>query len=1479
MSNVDDTVVSITFDNAQFEAAIQQTLISLETLRASLNFETAVNPLASLDTSTANYNLNEMGAAVDNISSKFSTMGAVAFTAIQEVTRGAIDFVQSTASRIIDPILSGGAARSLAIEQARFQFAGLGQDVEASMESALDAVRGTAYGLDEAATLAGIFGASGVEAGEQLTRALRGVAGAAGITGTGFAEMGQIFQNVAALGHVTNNDLNSLALRGLGIGTIAEKFHVTQEELRAMATEGSISFQQFSDVMFEAFGEHAVRANETYTGSLKNLRSAMSRLGEDFQTPKFAALRPVFNALGPAIDSVAAALEPFIFQYTKFLEINSAGTVRFLEGLDFTTFERIINRSAPGIFKALGNIKEALLRFIEPIRDAFRRILPEKPAEQFQQIVHSIVLFTDKLKISKETADKFRRVFSGLIAIGQIIFAVFKGIVGVIAGFIGGFSDAGSGLLDFSSGLGDSLVRLKEFLVDGGRIQNFFDGLSHGLESVMTFLRESPVVQFFVDAVQALFGAIGDLVDGLTELDDGLGRVKDRFTESDSIFQKFGRALLAGLNAIQDAASAIFDYLANAFDGLGEAIANSLSEGDFSEVLDVLNVGVLGALTVLLQRFFDGGLQLNFGSLTAANATLTRLSTTLAAMSIEIKARALLKIAEALALLTASVLVLSLIDSAALTRALGAIAVGLGELVGTLVLLTKGLGPVGAAKLVGVAVAMGLISVAILFMSFAVKNLSGLGWEELAKGLIGTAVLLAALSLAVAPLSASSGSMIATGLGLIAVAIALNIMALAVKSMADLSWEDMARGLIGVAGALIIITGAVRLLPTGMVRTGVGLLAIGIGLVAISAAVKAMSTLDWGEMARGLTGLGIALLGLAGAANIMSGTILGAIAIGIIAGSLLLLAAAVKAFSSFEWDDLIKGLVGMSVALGVIVALGYAASGALVGLFGLAVSLVPIAAGVLLLAVAMQKLGEMDIGDLLMSVGALLAVIGIIALLAIGATALAETLPFLAALGAALLLIGGAFALVGVGAYLIARAFEILGNATVDATDNVIAAIEAIATTLPVIAGELAEGVIAFLQIIFDAAPELIEGIITILGDLLDGIITLAPKFKDAFVEVFTQGLEAFVEISPQFITAGFSLILDLLEAIRDNIGPFCDVAREIVMKLASCAVENGSMLAGAAFRLIGSFLGGIRDRIADVFTTGTSVIRNFISGIAGRIGSIASSGLQSVTSFVSGITGAIGRVLGAGATMVRNIVTGIGNALGSLIASGVRIVSNIVTGIGAAAGSLLSAGFNIAGDLISGLVSGILGGLSSVVDAVVNVAQAALNAAKDFFGISSPSKVFMDIGNNLVEGFAIGLTNNSSGITGINRFGNDVLTKFKKIVDTVSSTLNNLDDMNPTIIPVLDLSNVEKDAKKLGHILGPNSITAGGSHKRALDISLETKAAAAAQADAIDQHSGIKEIKFEQTINSPTALSTGKVYRNTKSQISMAKKELGVML
>ena len=95
-------------------------------------------------------------------------------------------------------------------------------------------------------------------------------------------------------------------------------------------------------------------------------------------------------------------------------------------------------------------------------------------------------------------------------------------------------------------------------------------------------------------------------------------------------------------------------------------------------------------------------------------------------------------------------------------------------------------------------------------------------WEDIGKGLAAIAVLLAEVT-AFTKLTGNAKHVISTGVALIAIGAAMKIFASAVKDFSGMQWDEIARGLIAMAGALAAVTIAVNFMPKNMIGIGTGL--------------------------------------------------------------------------------------------------------------------------------------------------------------------------------------------------------------------------------------------------------------------------------------------------------------------------------------------------------------------------------------------------------------------------------------------------------------------------------------------------------------------------------------------------------------------------------------------------------------------------------------------------------------------------------
>jgi len=194
--------------------------------------------------------------------------------------------------------LTKGFSRLQAIENARAKLTGLGHDAEAVkgiMNDAMAAVKGTAFGLDEAASVAAGAVAAGVKPGEDLERTLRLTGDAATIAGVGMGEMGAIFNKVASSNKIQGDVIAQLNDAGIPIvQLLGKELGTTAEETLKLASEGKVNFETFQKAMESGLGGAALKSGETLQGAFKNTIASLGRIGASLLSGVYPKIRDFF---------------------------------------------------------------------------------------------------------------------------------------------------------------------------------------------------------------------------------------------------------------------------------------------------------------------------------------------------------------------------------------------------------------------------------------------------------------------------------------------------------------------------------------------------------------------------------------------------------------------------------------------------------------------------------------------------------------------------------------------------------------------------------------------------------------------------------------------------------------------------------------------------------------------------------------------------------------------------------------------------------------------------------------------------------------------------------------------------------------------------------------------------------------------------------------------------------------------------------
>ena len=354
MSKVDERIVEMKFENHLFNKNAESTINVLEKLKSSLNFTGAEKSLSNVQQSASSIDFSKLAANVESLSNRFSNWGIVGMTVIQDLTRAAENLANKLVNGVMGQIKSGGWSRATNIDKAKFSLEGLGIEwnkISADINYGVDQ---TAYGLDAAASAASQLAASGVEFGDAfgatgnspMAKALKGISGVAAQTNAAYEEISSIYTTVAGQGKLMTMQLRQLESRGLNVAAqMGKVLGYSEAEIRDMVTQGLIDFQTFSEAMYDSFGEHASKANETFEGSLANMKSALSRIGAEFATPIREDMVPVFNALRERINEIKKEhLGPLFSDFSDFMGKFTGFIVNVINKIDLSFLDNIIDK-------------------------------------------------------------------------------------------------------------------------------------------------------------------------------------------------------------------------------------------------------------------------------------------------------------------------------------------------------------------------------------------------------------------------------------------------------------------------------------------------------------------------------------------------------------------------------------------------------------------------------------------------------------------------------------------------------------------------------------------------------------------------------------------------------------------------------------------------------------------------------------------------------------------------------------------------------------------------------------------------------------------------------------------------------------------------------------------------------------------------------------------------------------------------------
>lgn len=251
-ASIDQRVVEMRFDNQQFGKGVQSTLSWLDRLKQGLKLDGASKGLDSIQKQANGINLSALQRSVESISSRFTNLGIVGVTALQNITNAAIATgTQMVKSLTIDPVMTGfneyeTKMRSITTILTNTESKGTTlDDVNRALDELNTYADQTIYNFAEMTRNIGTFTAAGVDL-DTSVEAIKGISNLAAGSGSSPAQaataMYQLSQALAA-GRVTLQDWNSVVNAGMGGELFQNALKETAKEMGIVVDE-SESFRE-----------------------------------------------------------------------------------------------------------------------------------------------------------------------------------------------------------------------------------------------------------------------------------------------------------------------------------------------------------------------------------------------------------------------------------------------------------------------------------------------------------------------------------------------------------------------------------------------------------------------------------------------------------------------------------------------------------------------------------------------------------------------------------------------------------------------------------------------------------------------------------------------------------------------------------------------------------------------------------------------------------------------------------------------------------------------------------------------------------------------------------------------------------------------------------------------------------------------------------------------------------------------------------
>ena len=576
MSFIDQRVVEMIFNNQQFEKGVDTTIDSIDRLDKSMAF------------SGVNDGLNRIGDAADVVANRFSGFGQIAATALDHITRQAVDAGEKLVKSLtIDQVTDGFRKYESSVSNVKAIMNQSGESLQ-KVNEYIDQLSWysdqTSFGFDSMTSALKTFTQQGIKL-EDAIPMIMGIGNAVTYTGVGAKEGSAAFGYYAkaiSAGYMTNKEWQSIS-RTLGASSVGLKQQFMDAAVAAgtltktvkgtyMTTNGlEVSIESFdstlgnlkgkwltTDVMMSVLGgeyggvsmqlKELMDQYEEETGKLLTLQEATEMFADqlDETAVKYALSATEAKTFTEAIDATKDAVSSQFKVIFDSVFGNTEESIKLwsdLNGYLVDTFATPFAKAAElasewkriggreDLINSFWNITEALGSVSEALKNAWHSVFPAKSAGSLKRFTERIEQFTIKLKDNGPFIEKFQSIMTGVFSALNIGKKAFKAVLKGLEPLIDGFKRLSDSVLGKLSEKLET-VSSKLFSFSAGSIGKNFESITRAVANF-----SNKIVGFFELIIHAyqiagggFRGVMNAITNGLVSLLSGVIKVVESIT-------------------------------------------------------------------------------------------------------------------------------------------------------------------------------------------------------------------------------------------------------------------------------------------------------------------------------------------------------------------------------------------------------------------------------------------------------------------------------------------------------------------------------------------------------------------------------------------------------------------------------------------------------------------------------------------------------------------------------------------------------------------------------------------------------------------------------------------------------------------------------------------------------------------------------------------------------------------------------------